>query len=490
MRGVESVGSLRVDASLLDPMEVDSRVSRYLSALTALWSKRQRTGYLPILLDMSLESHLILLALSRLQINCALLDSSMPEGVLARYLEELGEHHAISRHDVEPLLGNKATDSDPTTTADAREDNVTPEGNTDGSVIIFTSGSSGHPKAVQFSWGTIHGILNDPVGKTRGEVILNLQPLHWTVGFFNTLSVGNGNSLISLNPMNYAPTVLLQEIAGSCPTRFYLGADFARSLGKALPHYRGPVIDRLSLFVVGAGTTRWEEIAQFSRLVPPDAEFLHSYGSSEAVGMMAFRCRFGDIPAAGQVPLGRPRQGGGVRFLPTEDPEVFEVIASLRIAEGYLDKNDTLEKFRPDETGTVWWHSGDLVRRDPSTAQYYFVGRRDDIVKVNDQRISLLGVEMGLRELAYVQDAAARIFEVEGRKRLIGYVQLTSDSPATRARFSESLRAELQRNNQPHAIVFCDEIPYTSRHKPDSARLFELAGESLGVPLTMGQLSS
>jgi acyl-coenzyme A synthetase/AMP-(fatty) acid ligase len=482
------LGTLRVGDQTLSSDDVDDAVSVITDHLRAHWAPAYDSRFLPLLVDGSLESHLSVIALSRLRMNCALIDASATPTHMYHYVAQLGENLAYLprdlMHEPDSLLHSQLS---PDEGDNSEDDSVpAPPPSTDGgSVVIFSSGSAGRHKGVVFRWHTILDILRGASArsnnKTAPEVVLNLQPLHWSVGFFNALSVDQGLSVVTIDPLDYSPSALVQKIVSVAPNRVYFGADFARTFGKALGNYRGPKAATITRFVVGAGAISWEDVAVFQKFVPADAEFIHSYGASEAVGMMAYSCRMDAIHSSGQVPLGVARNPANIRLEPTVEPGIFEVFASGNIAYGYLDPTMTREKFSVDDNGVTWWASDDLVRVPSPDGPALYFGRRDDVAKINDQRVSLVSVETALRNLPGVVDAVARIVSVSGRKRLVAFVQWEPGHEVSADTMRGELSTVIPKNNLPHLFIHCQAIPYTSRFKPDTQQLVDLVSKTLGV---------
>lgn len=482
-RDAEQLGMLRVGSVTLSAQQVEREVSLLSQHLDAEWSPGNESRYFPLLMDYSMDSHLVLLALARCRMNCALIDSGVSSHQLKEYLEQLGETEA---HRPSELLSEARVAREkcnrrarpPFTRAGSDH---TGRG-LEGSCVMFTSGSVGRPNGVVFPWATAFDIISRGVRFDSTaidyEVVLNLQPLHWSVGFFHVLNAHSGNTVVTLDPLAMAASELLREISLASPTTMYLGADFARVLGKALAHYGGPPVPSLSRFAVGAGTLRWEDLLPYKKLIPPDAEFLHTYGASEAVGMMAYSCRFGDLPLAGQIPLGKPRTEGAIRFVPAGDPQLVEVYASARIASGYVDPVLTHQRF-VEEDGIIWWRSGDHLRFDLETREFHFHGRVDDLVKISDKRVSLVEIENALRGHPSVTDAVVRVIAHRERDRIVAFAQPAPGVTLVESEIADFLEEVLPSASQPYLMVPLAHIPYNSRHKPDSERLRTIAAEAL-----------
>lgn len=478
------LGMLQVGGITWSADEVEDDVSALSEYLQATWPPANGSRYFPVLMDNSMDSHLVLLAMGRLRMNCAFLDSGVPVGTVAGYLDQIGETEAHRPSDLLSAARFTAQQEGVgcrSQISRGESDHAWPQN--DGSFVIFTSGSAGRPNGVAFRWGQafdiIFGSLRPSSLPIDQAVVLNLQPLHWTVGLFHVLRASMGHPVATLDPLSMSASQLLREISRLSPTTIYLGADLARVLGKAMAQYEGDVVPTVSRFAVGAGTLRWEDLLPYRKLIPPNAEFVHSYGASEAVGMMAYSCRFGDTPLSGQVPVGQPLTEGGIRLVVTGEPTLFEVYASARIASRYLDPVLTDQRFVEDEDGTIWWRSGDQVRLDPETNEFYFHGRLDDLTKISDKRVSLVEIEMALRGHPSVTDAVVRVVAVGKRDRIIAFIQPIPGQSLAQPEVMAFLEDRLTEGIRPYLVLPLSQIPYTSRHKPDSEKLRAVVAEAL-----------
>jgi crotonobetaine/carnitine-CoA ligase len=72
----------------------------------------------------------------------------------------------------------------------------------------------------------------------------------------------------------------------------------------------------------------------------------------------------------------------------------------------YLDDPAATGKAFEQRGGTTWFHTGDLASREPGGEALRFVGRRDDVVKVSGENVSLTEVEATLAQAPGVLECA------------------------------------------------------------------------------------
>jgi acyl-coenzyme A synthetase/AMP-(fatty) acid ligase len=271
---------------------------------------------------------------------------------------------------------------------------------------------------------------------------------------------------------------LIEEIRGTRVDRIYLGANFARVFAKAAENYKGPKIETVKRFVIGSGHISWDLVNRFRVLFSGDTEFVHSYGSTEAVGMLASSWPMGEIPESGPVSLGLLGNASGIRLDDTDEEGVFQVVATQRIATRYLSESLTSQQFITFPDGTRGWRSGDLVRLEGVAQEIFFEGRVDDIVKNSDHLVSLVALEREINSLPGVELSAVKQFSQTGRDVIVGFVQLSKRNPRSEAQIVAALRKRLPSYSIPHRVILCDPIPLTDRGKADLEQLRALFGKN------------
>jgi acyl-coenzyme A synthetase/AMP-(fatty) acid ligase len=301
--------------------------------------------------------------------------------------------------------------------------------------------------------------------------VLNISPLNWTVGLFHAISLNENVDLVTLNPSTITMTQLIEEIRKTKVEQIYLGANFARVFAKAVEHYKGPTIETVKKFVIGSGAISWELVNKFKTIISSDAEFVHSYGSTEAVGMLASSWEMGKIPASGRVSLGYLEEADGIRLQDAGEKDLFEVLATQRVGQRYLSEDFTNQHFITLPDGTRCWRSGDLIRLEGQPQEIFYEGRVDDIVKNSDHLVSLSALEREINSLRGVELSAVKKFPLPNRDLIVAFVQMSNPNPKSDTEILSALRKRLPSYSVPHRVILCDEIPLTNRGKADLEKL-------------------
>ncbi|GAA5165128.1 AMP-binding protein [Pseudonocardia eucalypti] len=278
--------------------------------------------------------------------------------------------------------------------SDARIEPATPM------LLMFTSGSTGAPKAVvcgQGRFAAAAGYMTGRLGLGRDDVAYNAMPMF------------HGNALMAC----WAPmlasggTWALRDrfsASGFLPDVRRFGATFANYVGRALAYILAtperPDDADNSLRLVYGTEAADKDLAEFPRRF--GCECLEGYGSSE--GPIAI----GKLPGTPPGALGLPTSESDVAVL---DPETGSECPRVRFgphgeivnpeAIGELVRRDSgfvFEGYYRNPAATAerlrngWYWSGDLTYRDEA-GYFYFAGRGNDWLRVDSENFAAAPVE-------------------------------------------------------------------------------------------------
>jgi benzoate-CoA ligase family protein len=366
----------------------------------------------------------------------------------------------------------------------AEEAEVTSVHRDEPAIWLFTSGSTGEPKANihagrDFAFNT-EVYAKQTVGYRRDDVTVSVPRLFFGYATGTNLmfpfAVGATAALFSERPTPeslanafamYRPTVVtnvptmlgkLLEHDAELTASGKAGLDlssvrFSLSAGEALP---GPLLDR------------WNE--RFASDVYDgigSAEMFHIYASN----------RPGDIKVGS---LGKAVAGYELKVLP-EDAEGAGAAACApgeigvlwvkgdSVSQGYwLDRDKSWKTFHGH-----FCRTGDLFHMDEE-GYLYFAGRADDLLKVGGQWVAPLQVEECLLGHASVAACAVIGVEEEGLLKTKAFVVLRAghvESPALAVELQDHVRAKLAKYKYPRVVEFVADLPKNDRGKVDKKAL-------------------
>nr|BAW27670.1 NRPS(A-T) [Streptomyces sp. SoC090715LN-17] len=351
--------------------------------------------------------------------------------------------------------------------------------------VLFTSGSSGEPKAIVLEHRNIVSFAGNPslpvltTADRVGQISsISFDAFHFEM--WSTLAYG-------------AQAVILP------PVPDLLAADFQRQMRQygitamlvptmVINHVVREDRDAFApLRVLQAGGDVLLPSACRALLGGQFKGTLYNlYGPAEiTTACTAHQVTAGDAESDA-IPIGLPLDGVTVRVLspelepvaPGETGELF--VSGPGVARGYQDRPDlTDERFLtlPGESdGARMYRTGDLARQREDGA-LMFVGRADNQVKIRGYRVEPGEVERGLRRYPEVQEAVV-LPQGEGNdRRLVAFVVLENGLGVKELR--ERAERDLPDFMVPSQFIMQDGIPATAHGKRDLDALREVLAKHL-----------
>ncbi len=330
--------------------------------------------------------------------------------------------------------------------------------------ILFTSGSSGRPKAVQVSHRSLRSVVDwvrsaidhDDLARTVTSVSFSFDPFILEV--IGPLTVGGSVRVI--------PTALA---IGDVDTGATLLANTPSVLAELARARRLP--PTLRTVIVG-GETLSPALATELLTSTSIRRLINTYGPTEAT-VLATACDVA-LPLDGPVPIGRSLPGAQVVLLDADGEEVpagdvGEIcIHGPQVAEGYRgDPEATAERFvqwhAADGSSIRVYRTGDLGRRLPDGA-FEFCGRRDRQLKLRGFRIEPGEIEATLALHPGVSQAVVTADGVGAGARLIAHVA-SIEPDLGPAEIRRWLSDHLPRHLVPDGVVVMESFPTTEHGK-------------------------
>src|ERR1700761_2837176 len=299
---------------------------------------------------------------------------------------------------------------------------------------ISTSGSTGEPKAVAVSHGSLAAVISELMARyhlSGRDRVLQLAPLSTDTSLEQILvTLLAGATLVLPPPGPVAPPSLL----GLLDTERVTVADLTPAywhqlMARAVP--ADPRLGRLRLAITGGDRADPAGCRAVQRAAP-GVRLVNAYGLTETTITSALHDVATGAPLGEPVPVGTPLRSAEVLVLgpdlaPVPAGEMGEVyIGGRGLARGYLGRPDqTAERFLPSpysaEPGGRMYRTGDYGRWGPGH-QLEILGRADRQLKVRGYRVDPAEVEGALATHPEVADAGVIARELSpGDRQLIGY---------------------------------------------------------------------
>jgi amino acid adenylation domain-containing protein len=380
-----------------------------------------------------------------------------------------------TRHNVVPVDLDEAIELDP---------QFIDSGDT--AYILFTSGTTGIPKAVPLSHGNACTYLRN----VRGIVPIDSSDACSQV-YDLTFDFSVHEIFASLGAGACVAVVPQRELRNPAPFLKRMGVTMFCSL-PSLVHYMA----RMRLLRAGdfpairhtyfLGEPLTVGIAQSWAEAAPNSVIDNFYGPTEATTAVSHHRWDRSAPEAhavnGIVSLGRMFPGERCAIIdeagrivgPGATGELC--LAGGQVVRGYLhDTVRTHERFvalahDPDST---WYRTGDLASVDES-GLLYFHGRADHQVKLKGYRVELQEIEHAVKQLAHADHAVAVAWPVRDGMADGVSVFLTGETHTDSRELKAACADVLPDYMIPNAFFWLDVLPATARGKIDIQHLQKL----------------
>jgi acyl-coenzyme A synthetase/AMP-(fatty) acid ligase len=344
------------------------------------------------------------------------------------------------------------------------------------SVLFFTSATTGEPKMV------MHTHASCGVGhRTTGQYWLDLKPedVHWNISdlgwgkaawssFYGPWQMGA--CVFALDTVGKFDPVLTLDVLARYPITTWCAPATALRLivRQDLARWKFPRLRHC----VSAGEPLNPEVLHLWRAAT-GLTIHEGYGQTETVVLIA-NCRCtGEVVKPGS--MGKPVPGTTIALLdeqlnevpPGEEGEIAIRVQPERpvglFSEYWLNQEEMARKFHGD-----WYLTGDRAVRD-ADGYFWFIGRKDDVIKSSGYRIGPFEVESALLEHPAVLEAGVVGKPDPLRGQIVkAWVVLRPGIAG-----SERLKAELQCHckqliaayKYPREIAFVEELPKTTSGK-------------------------
>lgn len=284
--------------------------------------------------------------------------------------------------------------------------------NSDYAYAIYTSGTTGKPKGIAITHqNLIHTYLSWKKIYQLDRIRKNyLQMANFSFDVFSgdwVRALCSGGKLVLcqkellLNPEELYKTIVTEKI--HC-------AEFVPAILRKLMDYlekENLTLDAIDLLICGSDQWTVSEFRRVKRFCRSDARVINSYGLTEATIDSTYWTESDSsqstLSGSEMVPIGKPFPHVTLYLLNTHlervgKDEMGEIcIGGKGTAKGYLNNSElTKKKFVPDphseEPDAILYRTGDLGYYLPD-GNVGFLGRNENQVKINGQRVELPAVE-------------------------------------------------------------------------------------------------
>lgn len=346
-----------------------------------------------------------------------------------------------------------------------------------GAYLMFTSGSTGVPKAVLVTGQNLSSYLDGaaelfaPVPEDRFAQVNNFTFDLAMHDIFLAWSTGASVYAFADSAAYKLPELLRRHETTfwlSVPTTGLSLANLGLLQPGSLPHLR------CSLF---CGEPLPQRVARAWHTAAPQSRLFNVYGPTECtIAVTAFEWDPAmDLPDV--VPIGWPYPGQSacvvddrLRVLAPDQTGELVLRGSQTAAGYYGNPEQTASRFVeiPRRSG-IWYRTGDWVTRDERWG-LLFKGRRDDQLQVRGVRIERLEVETLIKGVLGTDSVAVVGWPIQDGNLVQGLVAFVADIGVAPAVMRRLISAELPEHMWPSQIHI-GELPQTRSRKVDYTAL-------------------
>jgi malonyl-CoA/methylmalonyl-CoA synthetase len=351
--------------------------------------------------------------------------------------------------------------------------------------ILFTSGTTGKPKAAVATHGNIEAQVQTLLGAwgwSARDHTVGVLPLHHTHGIINVLccALASGGSIELFEKFDAASMWdrLIRPRDGvqmtvfmAVPTIYSALLDWFEGQSPVTRTWLKDAASRLRLWVSGSAALpvstlqRWREVSGHT--------LLERYGMTE-IGMALSNPLAGERRAGA---VGLPLPGVEVRLVDDSGIEIAgpdrsgEIqVRGAMVFSGYLGRES---ETRASFTADGWFKTGDTALRDEQ-GYYSILGRSSvDILKTGGYKVSALEIEEVLREFPGVREVAVvGVPDEKWGERVAAAV--VPDGGLPMERLEEHALRRLARYKVPTLWLECRSLPRNAMGKVIKAEVVRL----------------
>ncbi|HMB53139.1 MAG TPA: amino acid adenylation domain-containing protein, partial [Thermoanaerobaculia bacterium] len=355
----------------------------------------------------------------------------------------------------------------------------------DACYVAFTSGSTGQPKGIVGTHGSLARYLPQVAaelgaGEERVSLLAGLShdPLHRDL--FVPLQLGG--FLAIPEPERVAePGWLAGWFADRRITWSHMTPGMSQLLTEPVERGESGLLPELRRVIFYGDKVRRSDVERL-RALAPNVEAVLSYGSTETARAASYhRVDPAELAAGAIIPLG---QGGPDSQLLVLDRcgrragigELGEIwVRGPNMGRGYLvDAAATAERWRPHpgggEAGERIYRTGDLGRHRPD-GEVVFAGRADGQVKIRGFRVEPAEVEAVLASLPEVSKVAVVPFDDPALGMVLAAYVVTGEAAFDAAKLRRAVAEVVPEYMVPAAFTRLDELPLNANGKLDRKAL-------------------
>ncbi len=353
---------------------------------------------------------------------------------------------------------------------------------TDGAWLMYTSGSTGEPKGI---WENHAGLVRhsdvyrDLVHLTPDDRLSLLTSCGLSASGTNLFgALLHGATLCPFAVRTQGAERLAAWLRERRITIYHSVPTIFRHLAASAP--AKTAFETVRLVRLGGEPVLSSDLESFRQLCPDSCRLMNSFSSTETGLVTALSLDKTYAPKNTRVPVGRPANGVDVILLDEQNQPIAPgmegriAVRSAHLRQGYwCQPTLTAEKFRSDADHPELrvFITADLGKWLPDGSLEH-LGRADDLVKIQGQRVDLRAVETVLLATGLLNEVAVIAPEdSSGERRLAAYFVPRDSADVSPQILRAKLRAQVPEHFVPGHFVALKKMPQTPGGKIDRRAL-------------------
>ncbi len=343
--------------------------------------------------------------------------------------------------------------------------------------LMYTSGTTGKPKGVicpQHKIMAAVSSINAYMMHTSDDIVATALPLSHGYGLYQVLTLLEAGGGVLLESNFAFPQQTLDRMKRLGVTGFAAVPSMIHMIMQ-IPGWE-EYLDKLSYITTAGAALPPSTFGQLKDTLI-DTDIVPMYGQAECVRALYYPASKQRCPHTYLKSCGVTIPDTKTRILDKKTGERSKfgegelLIKSPHVMDGYW--NDPEATARTFKNG--WLHTGDYFAIDKETGLHYFVGRKDELIKIKGERVAPQELDDALMNMPGIVEAAS--FAVADRlwgKRFVVYVAHDGDIIPTKNDVMRFCKRTLEAFLMPKDVVVVDSIPKNGNGKISRSMLKQL----------------